>query len=122
MNTNESKGTALVSGASSGIGVVYADRLAKRAYHLILVARTRDRLASLAEKLRRETARTVEIIVAGDATRAGFDQGEVVTIPSLPQKAKWDAYEAARRVMSGRLSSAVPGARHGLRHSQRAEA
>jgi uncharacterized protein len=32
-----------------------------------------------------------------DAALAGFDQGEFITIPSLPDLADWDAYEAARQ-------------------------
>ena len=49
-----------------------------------------------------------------DAALTGLDQGEVVTIPALADKADWDTYEAARRAMSGRLSSAVPAPRYSL--------
>jgi short-subunit dehydrogenase len=63
MNTN-SKGTALITGASSGIGAIYADRLARRGHDLILVARNRERLDALAGRITGDTARSVEIIVA----------------------------------------------------------
>jgi|HubBroStandDraft_6_1064221.scaffolds.fasta_scaffold32322_3 short-subunit dehydrogenase len=268
MSGIDTKGTALITGASSGIGAVYADRLAKRGYDLILVARNRSRLAALAERLESQTGRPVETIpadlndkadltqiettlrtnasitllvnnagvgaaaplldsdvekmdemirlnvgaltrltyaavpgfitrgggtiiniasivaispetlngvyggskafvlalsqslhhelasrrlrvqavlpgaiatefwdIAGlpvsklrpgtvmsaedlvDAALAGLDQGEIVTIPSLPDVAEWIAFNTARRVMSGRLSAAVPAARYGINHS-----
>jgi hypothetical protein len=263
MNAIAPKDTALITGASTGIGAVYADRLAKRGYDLILVARNRNRLATLAHRLKTETGRAVETLVADlddkadlarvetvlrtdpnirllvnnagigatapllsadiekmdemvrlnvtaltrltyaavpgfvargggtiiniasivaispetlngvyggtkafvlafsqslhheladknvrvqvvlpgatatefwdiagqplhqlptaivmsaedmvDAALVGLDQSELVTIPSLPEKADWDRFEAARRAMSGKLSSAVPACRY----------
>jgi len=57
-------GTAVVTGASTGIGAVYADRLAKRGYDLILVARNKERLNSLAERLINESGRVVKVVPA----------------------------------------------------------
>jgi len=264
--TATSKGTALITGASSGIGAIYADRLAHRGFDLVLVARNHDRLQALAARLTAETGRKVETIAADltdkkdiarveaairtnrdltllvnnagvgatapllasdiekmeemiainvnaltrltyaavpgfvargggtlvniasivavspetlngvyggskafvlafsqslqhelgdkgvrvqavlpgatatefwgiaglpvqhlpteivmtaedmvDAALAGLDQGEKVTIPSLPSQDEWDAFDAARRAMSGRISSSVPAARYGVK-------
>jgi short-subunit dehydrogenase len=273
MSTTKTKGTALITGASAGIGAIYADRLAKRGYDLILVARNGSRLAALAQRLKNETGRSVETITADlndkadlariettlrtntsitlllnnagvgaaapllgsdiekmdemirlnvgaltrltyaaapgfvarasgtiinissivavspetlngvyggskafvlafsqslqheladkgvrvqavlpgatatefwdiaglpvsnlpaaivmsaedlvDAALAGLDQGEIVTIPSLPDKTEWDAFDATRRAMSAKLSSAVPASRYNIGRPQFARA
>jgi short-subunit dehydrogenase len=273
MNTTQAKGTALITGASTGIGAIYATRLAKHGHDLILVARNKQRLTSLARRITNDTGRKVETVeadltapadlkrvedilrtnagisvlvnnagigateplvasdvdkmedmirlnvtaltrltyaavpgfvargngtiiniasavaiapemlngvyggtkafvlaltqslvheladkgvrvqavlpgatatefwdVAGmpvhqlpaqivmsaddlvDAALAGLDLGETVTIPSLPNQAEWDRYEAARRAMSGKVSSAIPAPRYNVRQHERLSA
>ena len=63
-STPSSLGIALVTGASTGIGAIYADRLAKRGYDLIVVARNQKRLAALADRLATESGRTVRTLGA----------------------------------------------------------
>ncbi|MDA8483340.1 SDR family oxidoreductase [Pseudomonas resinovorans] len=74
--THSHPGTALISGASSGIGAIYADRLARRGHDLILVARNRERLNALARRLSDETGRNVEVVVADLANKADLARVE----------------------------------------------
>ncbi|MGJ7609403.1 MULTISPECIES: SDR family NAD(P)-dependent oxidoreductase [unclassified Variovorax] len=76
--TATTKGTALITGASSGIGAVYADRLARRGYDLVLVARNRARLAALADRLAGETGRKVEVLPADLTDKSDIARVEAV--------------------------------------------
>lgn len=72
------KGTALITGASSGIGTVYADRLARRGHDLILVARNRERLDALATRLAEDAGRSVDVVVADLNDKADLARVEQV--------------------------------------------
>src|ERR1700722_2775271 len=78
MRSAETKGTAVVTGASSGIGAVYADRLARRGYDLVLVARNRERLHDLAKRLSEETGRTTEVVAADLGEKADLARIETL--------------------------------------------
>ena len=64
MASSQHLGTALVTGASSGIGAVYADRLAHRNYDLVLVARRLERLEEIAKNLSAKTGRKIDVLAA----------------------------------------------------------
>jgi short-subunit dehydrogenase len=67
------KGTAVVTGASSGLGAVFADRLASRGYDLILVARREDRLIALEQRLISQYGVSAKAAVTDLTVRADQD-------------------------------------------------
>jgi uncharacterized protein len=62
--------SVLITGASSGIGATYAERLARRGHDLVLVARDRTRMEALAARLRQESGVAIDILQA-DLTEPG---------------------------------------------------
>ena len=66
--------TVLITGASTGIGAVYADRFARRGHGLVLVARDKMRMTALAERLRAETGVSIDILPADVAELATVEK------------------------------------------------
>jgi short-subunit dehydrogenase len=64
MTSTNSKGTAVITGASGGIGAVYADRLAKRGYDVLLIARDGKRLGDVAKRLSEQYGTKTGTVVA----------------------------------------------------------
>jgi uncharacterized protein len=73
----------IVTGASSGIGAVYADRLAARGHDLILIARRHERLVALAERLNAEHGGDVQTVIADLANETDLARIEAL-IASTP--------------------------------------
>ncbi|MFJ8032551.1 SDR family NAD(P)-dependent oxidoreductase [Streptomyces sp. NPDC096032] len=76
MTWDQTPGTALVTGASSGIGAEYARQLAERGWDLALVARRAERLAALADRLREHAGAAVATLVADLARPADLARVE----------------------------------------------
>ena len=72
------KGIAVVTGASSGIGAIYADRLARRGYDLMLVARSEEKLGQVAERVAGATGRAVDVLAADLNEKSGLKRLETM--------------------------------------------
>jgi uncharacterized protein len=72
MSSTNSKGTAVITGASGGMGAVYADRFAKRGYDLLLIARDGKRLGDVANKLSEQYSVTAETLIADLTDKAAL--------------------------------------------------
>ena len=70
MNLCQGMGTAVITGASSGIGAIYADRMAGRGYDVVLVARNERRLNDVADRVGAEHGRSVTVVIADLNNRA----------------------------------------------------
>jgi uncharacterized protein len=78
MSSSSPKGVALITGASTGIGAIYADRLARRGYGLILVARNAERLNAAADRLLAETGVQVTALPADLNDKADLAKVEAI--------------------------------------------
>jgi uncharacterized protein len=88
---------ALVTGASSGIGAAFAQRLGKEGFDLVVVARRRRRLETLAERLTRDAGVEVEVIAADltdsdDVRRLEATIGEDAALELLVNNAGFGGY------------------------------
>ena len=81
--TQPGKGTAVITGASTGIGAVYASRLARMGYDLIIIARNHNRLNQMASHITADTARNVEVLAT--------DLGDAQQLAALEKKLRADA-------------------------------
>ena len=81
--------SVLITGASSGIGATYAERFARRGHDLVLVARDKSRLESLAARLRQEYRVAVDVVPEGTCviviSAPATGEAPLVTVPRMDE-------------------------------------
>ena len=107
-----SLGTAVVTGASSGLGKVYADRLASRGYDLLLVARRRDRLEAIAADLRSRFSVEVHVLEAdladaGDLSKVSRQIGSDASVTLLVNNAGTSSVEPVAQASVETLTNLI---------------
>jgi uncharacterized protein len=112
MSTASTLGTALITGASSGIGATYADRLARRGYDLILVARSKTKLEERARALAADTgvrirALPADLTVDADLNRVAQVLRDDPSISLLINNAGAASLGALANADIGRLESEI---------------
>ena len=103
MNTHPKQGIALITGASSGIGATYAERLAQRGYDLLLVARDLARLQALSARLSEQYGVQAEVMQADLTDKADL---QAVTQRLRSDKAISLLVNNAGMAMNGQLAEA----------------
>jgi hypothetical protein len=104
--TANATGTAVITGASSGLGREYAYRLADRGYDLLLIARRGDRLEALAKEIRESHGPEVRTLVA-DLT-SGADLERVANVLATDSSVTLLINNAGTALMASTDQTPVP--------------
>jgi short-subunit dehydrogenase len=118
---NETSRTALITGASSGIGAAFADVFAAHGFDLVIAARREERLRDVATRLEGSTRRRVHVIgcdlsrreAAAELCREIASRGLTIDalvnsagygVPGTFLASPWERHEAMLQVMIGSLT------------------